>query len=264
MHTNRPHNLRQKFSTQTWMCHRKTTIALRPTVIQRQEVVLPTFQRHQTKITFIRAVRIQCSTKVVWDSFDASVSDLFEFQLKMDLIDSELGDPSLASAFNSRYNGSLSQHQGIIYDSNPIQQSASPVPQVYTSGCKSESSYWHQAPEYNVNAVSSDFDRISRHFFLRLGILSFFSLFNYAQIAFIIADAIWSNDCAGQCWRLCGKWCIMAITARFVRSSAGSKWWSGMCELLNIPIGLLASRRWSCNVPSVLVYPTNTIENYQK
>lgn len=73
----------------------------------------------------------------------------------MDLNNSELGDPSLASAFNSRYNGSLSQHQGIIYDSNSIQQSGSPVPQVYTSACKSESSYWHQAPEYNVNAVSS-------------------------------------------------------------------------------------------------------------
>lgn len=73
----------------------------------------------------------------------------------MDSKNSDLGDPSLASAFNSRYNGSLSQHQGIIYDSNPIQQSGSPVPQVYTSGCKSESSYWHQAPEYNVNAVSN-------------------------------------------------------------------------------------------------------------
>ncbi|XP_055305547.1 endothelial transcription factor GATA-2-like isoform X2 [Sitodiplosis mosellana] len=65
------------------------------------------------------------------------------------------GDPSLASAFNSRYNGALSQHQGIIYDSNSIQQSGSPVPQVYTSNCKPESGYWHQASEYNVNARSS-------------------------------------------------------------------------------------------------------------
>lgn len=65
----------------------------------------------------------------------------------------ETGDPSLASAFNSRYNGALSQHQGIIYDSNSIQQSGSPVSQVYTSNCKPES-YWHQASEYNVNAVS--------------------------------------------------------------------------------------------------------------
>lgn len=60
------------------------------------------------------------------------------------------GDPSLASAFNSRYNGTLSQHQGLIYDSNPIQQSGSPVSQVYTN-CKPESGYWHQASEYNVN-----------------------------------------------------------------------------------------------------------------
>ena len=79
----------------------------------------------------------------------------------MDLSNSEIGDPSLASAFNSRYNGSLSQHQGIIYDSNPIQQSGSPVPQVYTSACKSESSYWHQAPEYNVNAVSNIYQYVS-------------------------------------------------------------------------------------------------------
>lgn len=69
----------------------------------------------------------------------------------------DLGDPSLASAFNSRYNGSLPQHQGIIYDSNSLQQSGSPVPQVYTSACKPESSYWHQTSEYNVNAVSSTF-----------------------------------------------------------------------------------------------------------
>lgn len=72
----------------------------------------------------------------------------------MDLTQFEIGDPSLASAFNSRYNGPLSQHQGIIYDSNPIQQSGSPVSQVYTGACKTESGYWHQAPEYNVNTVS--------------------------------------------------------------------------------------------------------------
>lgn len=71
----------------------------------------------------------------------------------MDSFESEIGDPSLASAFNNRYNGSLSQHQGIIYDSNSIQQSGSPVSQVYTTACKPES-YWHQASEYNVNAVS--------------------------------------------------------------------------------------------------------------
>ncbi|XP_031621496.1 uncharacterized protein LOC116339635 isoform X2 [Contarinia nasturtii] len=63
------------------------------------------------------------------------------------------GDPSLASAFNSRYNGALSQHQGIIYDSNSIQQSGSPVSQVYTGSCKPESGYWHQTAEYNVNAA---------------------------------------------------------------------------------------------------------------
>lgn len=64
-------------------------------------------------------------------------------------------DPSLASAFNSRYNGALSQHQGsIIYDSNSIQQSGSPVSQVYAGSCKPESGYWHQTTEYNVNAVS--------------------------------------------------------------------------------------------------------------
>lgn len=72
----------------------------------------------------------------------------------MDKIKIEIGDPSLASAFNNRYNGSLSQHQGIIYDSNSIQQSGSPVSQVYSSTCKPESGYWHQASEYNVNAVS--------------------------------------------------------------------------------------------------------------
>lgn len=72
----------------------------------------------------------------------------------MDSSQIETGDPSLASAFNSRYNGALSQHQGIIYDSNSIQQSGSPVPQVYASNCKPESGYWHQASEYNVNAVS--------------------------------------------------------------------------------------------------------------
>lgn len=72
----------------------------------------------------------------------------------MDFPTFEIGDPSLASAFNSRYNGSLSQHQGIIYDGNSIQQSGSPVSQVYTGPCKTES-YWHQASEYNVNAVST-------------------------------------------------------------------------------------------------------------
>lgn len=72
----------------------------------------------------------------------------------MDSSKIETGDPSLASAFNSRYNGTLSQHQGIIYDSNSIQQSGSPVSQVYTSNCKPESGYWHQASEYNVNTVS--------------------------------------------------------------------------------------------------------------
>lgn len=132
----------------------------------------------------------------------------------MDSIDSELGDPSLASAFNGRYNGSLSQHQGIIYDSNPIQQSGSPVPQVYTSGCKSESSYWHQAPEYNVNAVSGERLLTFVCFYFRSDFL--FLFFNYPKLALIITDTIWSNDCAGQCWRLCSKWCIMAITARII------------------------------------------------
>lgn len=134
----------------------------------------------------------------------------------MDLKNSELGDPSLASAFNSRYNGSLSQHQGIIYDSNPIQQSGSPVPQVYTSACKSESSYWHQAPEYNVNAVSIIYQcfLLDFHyaFYFHLGI----PFFNYAKLASIITDTIWSNDCVGQCRRLCSKWCIMATATRII------------------------------------------------
>lgn len=75
----------------------------------------------------------------------------------MDSFEFETGDPSLASAFNNRYNGSLSQHQGIIYDSNSIQQSGSPVSQMYTTACKPESGYWHQASEYNVNPVSTRF-----------------------------------------------------------------------------------------------------------
>lgn len=66
----------------------------------------------------------------------------------------EIGDPSLTSALNGRYNGSIAQHQGAIYDTNSLQQSASPVSQVYTSGCKGESGYWHPTSEYNVNPVS--------------------------------------------------------------------------------------------------------------
>lgn len=67
----------------------------------------------------------------------------------------EIGDPSLTSTLNGRYNGSLSQHQGTVYDAN-IQQSASPVSQVYTaSGCKGDSGYWHPTSEYNVNPVSN-------------------------------------------------------------------------------------------------------------
>lgn len=66
----------------------------------------------------------------------------------------DLGDPSLASALNSRYNGT--QLQGTIYDSNSLPQAGSPVPQVYTTTSKPETAYWHQAPEYNVNPVSAN------------------------------------------------------------------------------------------------------------
>lgn len=75
--------------------------------------------------------------------------------------DELLSDPSLASALNSRYNGSLAQHQSAIYDANALGQPGSPVSQVYTSACKPESAYWHQAPEYNVNPVSEHLFHIS-------------------------------------------------------------------------------------------------------
>lgn len=74
-----------------------------------------------------------------------------------ELLLSLLSDPSLASTLNSRYNGSLAQHQNAIYDANTLVQPGSPVSQVYTSACKSESAYWHQAPEYNVNPVIEHF-----------------------------------------------------------------------------------------------------------
>lgn len=75
----------------------------------------------------------------------------------MDCSNELLSDPSLASALNSRYNGTLAQHQSAIYDANTLGQPGSPVPQVYTSACKSDSAYWHQTPEYNVNPVSQNF-----------------------------------------------------------------------------------------------------------
>lgn len=107
-----------------------------------------------------------------------------------------LSDPPLASALNSRYNGALAQHQSAIYDANALGQPGSPVSQVYTSACKPESAYWHQASEYNVNPVSE-------HFFL------FFSFSTKTQaklhvpkfelqIAFIISDLIRSDDCGGE------------------------------------------------------------------
>lgn len=67
----------------------------------------------------------------------------------MDLFD--LGDPSLASALNSRYNGTLAQHQGTIYDTSSLAQPGSPVSQIYASA---KPDYWHQTQEYNVNPVS--------------------------------------------------------------------------------------------------------------
>lgn len=70
-------------------------------------------------------------------------------------MDYELGDPSLASALNNRYNGSLAQHQAAVYDGGALPQPGSPVPQVYTSSCKPEG-YWHQGAEYNVNPVSQN------------------------------------------------------------------------------------------------------------
>lgn len=107
----------------------------------------------------------------------------------MEFNEIRIGDPSLASAFNSRYNGSLSQHQGIIYDSNPIQQSGSPVSQNFSGNCKPESGYWHQASEYNVNAVS---------LLIRLNRLGFLCLYpNHAKLAFIITGTIRSNNCTG-------------------------------------------------------------------
>lgn len=70
----------------------------------------------------------------------------------MDLI-VDLGDPSLASALNNRYNGGPSQHQGTIYDTNSMGQPGSPVSQVYAS--KPDAAYWHAASDaYNVNPVS--------------------------------------------------------------------------------------------------------------
>lgn len=64
------------------------------------------------------------------------------------------GDPSLTSALTNRYNGSsLVQHQAAIYDANTIPTSGSPVQQVYTTACKPEPAYWHQAADYNVNSV---------------------------------------------------------------------------------------------------------------
>lgn len=62
-------------------------------------------------------------------------------------------DPSLASAINSRYNGTIAQHQGAIYDSGALQQSGSPVSQVYPGACKPETAYWHPSAEYNINPV---------------------------------------------------------------------------------------------------------------
>lgn len=79
----------------------------------------------------------------------------------MNCSDELSSDPSLASALNSRYNGSLAQHQS--YDGNALGQPGSPVSQVYTSACKPESAYWHQAPEYNVNPVSNFFVHFSQN-----------------------------------------------------------------------------------------------------
>lgn len=131
------------------MCHHKTTTVFQRMVINRREVVSHIYPQHQTKtMAFIKAVRIQFYTKVV-DKI------LFCFSISIYQMDSfDLGDPSLASALNSRYNGTLAQHQGAIYDTNSLAQPGSPVSQVYTSACKPESAYWHQAPEYNVQPVS--------------------------------------------------------------------------------------------------------------
>lgn len=164
----------------------------------------------------------------------------------MDSSNSELGDPSLASAFNSRYNGTLSQHQGIIYDSNSIQQSGSPVSQVYSGNCKPESGYWHQTSEYNVNAVSVA---------LLVGVCVFIS-----QLAFIVSGSIWSNDRVGRWKRLCGQR-ILATATGFVWSSIGRNWCTRMRELLNITICLLETSRWTSNVPSMLVYASISTEN---
>lgn len=148
-------------------------------------MVLLTSRQHQIKIIFIQAVRIQFSTKVV--DFYFKILNVFN---QMDSISIEIGDPSLASAFNSRYNGSLAQHQGIIYDSNSIQQSGSPVSQTFAGNCKPESGYWHQASEYNVNTVS---------FFIK--ILPYFMCvclyFNHTKLVFIITGSIWASNCIG-------------------------------------------------------------------
>lgn len=96
-----------------------------------------------------------------------------------------LGDPSLASALNSRYNGSLVPHQATIYNGNALPQSGSPVPQVYTAACKPEGGYWHQGSEYNVNPVSE----IQYQLF-------FFLYFLFLLFSFVLVFGYYSSFCA--------------------------------------------------------------------
>lgn len=170
----------------------------------------------------------------------------------MDAIISEIGDPSLASAFNSRYNGPLAQHQGIIYDSNSIQQAGSPVPQVYASSCKPETGYWHQASEYNVNAVRKTHNFSTVHWRRD-------SIFNNAKLAFAIPGSIQPGDCARRRQWLCRKWWTMdPIWLVWSTIDNGT---NRMCELLDFTVYLLETNRWAPGLPSVLIFEECQTEN---
>lgn len=146
-----------------------------------------------------------------------------------------IGDPSLASALSNRYNGgSLVQHQAAIYDANTIPTSGSPVQQVYTTACKPEATYWHQAPDYNVNSVLFFVSFRFRHFSAR-ELQRNFRLF---------VTGFRPSYRSGESWhsvrRICDKRCPMAISiARNIRHN--ERWRTGMCELLNIAVNILAS-----------------------
>lgn len=59
-----------------------------------------------------------------------------------------------------------------MYDANSVAASGSPVQQVYTTACKPEPAYWHQAPEYNVNPVSKSELKKTTNSFKNLGFVN--------------------------------------------------------------------------------------------